>query len=89
MIDIMRATVEMQNTHMGRLASWQKEKYELEFGCRKEVVNAIYNIDGLTEDDQVALIDINVIDIQKTDCSLAVPEHARKRYCTRLLGRNM
>ena len=51
MINIMRSTVEMQNTHMGRLASWQKEKYELEFSCRKEVVNAIYSIDGLNEDD--------------------------------------
>ncbi|XP_038895773.1 uncharacterized protein LOC120083935 [Benincasa hispida] len=78
-----------ESTHMGRLASWQKEKYELEFGRRKEVVNAIYNIDGLDEDDQVTLIDLLVTDIQKTNCFLAVPEHARKRYCLRLLGRNM
>ncbi|XP_038896380.1 uncharacterized protein LOC120084641 [Benincasa hispida] len=89
MIDIMRSTVEMQSTHMGRLASWQKEKYELEFGRRKEVVNAIYSIDGLDEDDQVTFIDLLVTDIQKTDCFLAVPEHARKRYCLHLLERNM
>ncbi|XP_038877407.1 uncharacterized protein LOC120069696 [Benincasa hispida] len=89
MIDIMRSTVEMHSTHMGRLASWQKKKYELEFGRQKEVVNAIYNIDGLDEDTQVTLIDLVVTDIQKTDCFLAVPEHAWKRYCLRLLGRNM
>ncbi|XP_038899910.1 uncharacterized protein LOC120087100 [Benincasa hispida] len=53
MIDIMRSTVEMQSTHMGRLASWQKEKYELEFEHWKEVVNAIYSIDGLDEDDRL------------------------------------
>lgn len=89
MIDIMRSTVEMQDTHMDRLVSWQKKKYELEFGRRKAVVNAIYNIEGLTEDDQVALIDLPVTDIQKTDCFLAILEHAQKRYYLQLLGRNM
>ena len=72
MIDIMRLIIGMQNTHMGRLASWQKGKYELEFGRRKEVVNTIYNIDGLNEDAQIALIGLLVTDIQKTDCFLAI-----------------
>ncbi|XP_038881967.1 uncharacterized protein LOC120073288 [Benincasa hispida] len=65
MIEIMQSTADIQSTHMGILVAWQSEKYMMEFGCQKEVVQVIFGIEGPTEDDRCDLIDIICTDIQK------------------------
>ena len=55
--------MDVHEQKLDKLVSWQKKKYELEVGRSKEIIEQIYQVDGLEEGDRLALIDLVVTDM--------------------------